>query len=446
MPSIQPTASPWGLDWNTLPIELKLVVSDRVRPDIRAQLTGVSEPWRNAALSAAFERRARAFLAKRENVSPDDLPAPIGGMAAGDPLRRHGLPHAAMVADLHAICARLPAVDTGRAVYSTFPDLKLGPGSVFLPRRGEPAFVAYGRDTGSLVVFSNDGTWRPLLALAGRNLPLSPRPSVIGSLLSPSALDDTTLVIVEHGALGVFDSTSDEVRPVPQGLRQRHPAFAANCRSRSGRYIATSDGRENSMHLRVYDQSTDRLVTDTVMPRSDYRQPIALDDDGTLLLLGPDRFELGPGQQASEVKATPFDDGFVTFGLSPDNRQFLLQNPETGVIALEDRHDGHRTTLQPPVDQGGRTANTIAFSPAMAMAAVLYSTGGLAIFDLLNATADAHTLQPRLHMPLEHGPLYTGNAAAWFDRDAGGVHVAHPLSTPRSPLPPGTGLVHLRFD
>lgn len=444
-------------DWNALPPELKAQVVQWLDAGDRARLADASKPWRDVVVSHAFDQAARSVLARREGLLPAACPTPQLRNATGlaGELRASGFDAAAQLVALHRTCEQLASVERHRAVYDTVPTVGLAGSTVFQPPEGEPAFLGLPHDGDDFVLLSRDGTQRCPRALVDATLLEAPRLVVVNSMLTAGAMDDACFMKGPTGKLFQFDTTHDALRSLPETFELPAGArvFAA-AMSRDGRFVAAQYSPPNAddVHLVVHDREARGIVTRTTVPLPT-RETISVDADGTVVIGGAHRYEARVGENAETIARKALPAGFVANQLSPDEQHIVCLHGRTLDIHLAHRADGTSLTLLSPPAIGSdphRAARpcSIAFSAAMAMASVMRDDGSLAIYDLLNAPADARELQPTVHFALQNakGPmLFFHFAATWFDRDGGGVHAAYPLATPETQFP-GTGLMHLRFD
>ena len=458
--SVATQADTATIDWDALPVPLKYQICDCLNAGDRARLADVSRTWREIVVSKRFETMARSVIARREGVSPGDCPKPPdrNGTGLAGELQAKGYTHAAMLVGLYAACERLSLMSPERAVFDTLPDIGLGSGLILLSPSNDAEFIGIPHVGIDVVLVSADGI-RPFpQALSDVTFFEEPRLGIINAMLSRGSAGKTWIVRGSDDAPYLFDRSSDALLPFPAAFTIPEVQHLVPAVSRDGRYVAASytlpdDG---DIRLRVHDRMNNTTITETAL-HGTVSQQLSVDGDGTVVIGGRDRYEVKAGEDGQTVERTPLPAGHLAVRLSPDERYIVSRHDTTGEVRFCDRVDGGFIVLaaddKPARDK--KQALSVAAGPAMAMAAVAYDDGTLAVFDLLTVeerlpAAEVHTeiLFPRLRLQLQDAQLrnnFYSHVVTWFDLDGGGLHAAYPSRVSVHGLP-GTGLMHLLFD
>lgn len=243
--------------------------------------------------------------------------------------------------------------------------------------------------------------------------------------------------------MGIYSIKTDSVELT--GLKLSHHYDLAAL-SESATVVAVLRRRfdDSASRLTVLDRSTGKVLTDMRLAGVN-QTGLSVDSAGTAFVADyVRRIKIPPGGARSTQSRLSEPNGLFTLG--PGERHTLSWGQSSSDIVLRSLDGASAITLKDPAMRGtghqGIQAKAFALSPGRAMAAVAYSDGSVAIFDL---TGDESVLQHCQHFRMPHTFPHRDGPLLSFARDGSALNIMYTKENPSDPRAAiiGSGCVNL---
>lgn len=389
-------------DWNRLPaayVPATDSIIKHFRLDDLINLSNVSTAWRNGMSRKAFNEAAKAVIADRELGGSSTWPllAKAGFSPFANELVKDGFRYAGVLINLQIAIDRLPSLTLESAQARAIAPVQLaGRGPIHSSSASEPEFLGIHNDGAHKIYFvSQQGELRMPSTLMGHVLPRNGDNAlaVVNSMLSRG--NEQLLVLkMDTGRLGVYRPGDDALSLLPLA-----PLDRLDCASISedGRFVSVIYRDHDLARLVVFDRTEGRPVTNDIVGIDS--TSVTVDSSGVALVAGH-RTGLTIRPSDGGISSSELTQPNSIYRLSHDERHILRSGEKKCDIVLEDREGNGRVALNHPNGPTNVIVNSIAFSPANAMAALTYSDSSVAIFDLVGAQGDERLPSVHLQRPV----------------------------------------------
>uniref|UniRef100_UPI0034CF83C5 hypothetical protein n=1 Tax=Pseudoxanthomonas sp. UTMC 1351 TaxID=2695853 RepID=UPI0034CF83C5 len=368
----------------------------------------------NAITPKAFDQAARAFITDRERGESPAWPllANAGFSTVANELTEKGLRYAAALVNLQSAIDRLPSLTLDSAqTHEMGPLLLAQRGPVYSSSTSEPEFLATRNDGTPRICFvSRSGEIREPSRLTGYVLPNN-GDSALAVVNSPLSRGSEQLLVLDADTsrLSVYRSSDDALSSLPLDALGR---FDCASISADGRFVSVIYyGSDDVARLVVFDRHEGKPVTDEPVDNSS--RSVTVDSSGVAVVA-----EHAWGTQicpnGGMKRSACLSVANSIYTLSHDERHIIRSGDQRCDLVLGSRDHSHQITLKHPHGPSDVSVNSIAFSPANAMAALTYSDASVAIFELVGNESDERLPSVHLERPMVR---YQTPSIASFEKD-----------------------------
>jgi hypothetical protein len=413
-----------------------------------ASLSNATPNWRLAVTDHMFDQAAKADLAAREHDSHTPWPALVDSKfsTAADALSRRGFQHAATLINLHNAVEALPTLSLAGCRVTEVPHIYLSARAPVRSASGNLEFMAFRQGGSADISFITlAGQTRTPAGLVG-HWPAANSTShfvVVNSMHHCGRNDVFLTRDRERGQLGIYNVKTDSVELT--GLMLSHEYDLAAL-SESATVVAVLRRRldGSASRLTVVDRSTGKVLTNLHLGGVN-QTGLSVDSTGTAYVADyVRRIKIPPGGARCSQSRLSEPNGLFTLG--PGERHTLSWGTSSCEIVLRSLDGAGAITLKAPGMRGtghlGVQARGFALSAGQAMAAVAYSDGSVAIFDL---TGNESVLRNSRHFRMPHTFPYRDGPVLSFTRDGSALNIMCTKEDPSDPRAAiiGSGCVNL---